>query len=120
MSEQSGQSSGEPMRIEVEVSPEYLPTVEEQLTGLLPLLKQEKVSLPPIKDLRGDSATVAIIVAIIGAVGPTVTKEVFAMVRRIVKDLRDRKKKVTAEIRHNNTTQIIETGDEQYEIQTRA
>lgn len=78
-----------PPQVRVEVYSGCSDQFEEELAPLLPLFEQEEVELEAINSKRADAGTVAIVVAIIGAVGPTVTKELFKVVRSFVKKSND-------------------------------
>jgi len=104
-------------KLVVQAEDEYSSDVEEKLAVLLPMLKQESVSLAPVQSLR-DPVTVGIIVSIVGTVGPVLVREIFKTVREIVRDShkgnRARKKPARAVIRHNGKEHAIVTGDEDF------
>jgi hypothetical protein len=101
----------------VQVDDDYAPAVEKKLAEILPMLKQENVSLAPIQSLR-DLATSGIVISIVGTVGPVLVREIFKTIRDIVRDSRkgDRahKKPARAMIRHKGKDHVIVTGDETF------
>lgn len=106
--------------LKVQAADEYSAVVEEKLTVLLPMLKQDQVSLAPIQSLR-EPVTAGIIISIVGTVGPVLVSEIFKTIREIVrdsrKDKRPHKKPARAVIRHKGHDHVIETGDEEFAVQ---
>jgi hypothetical protein len=106
--------------LKVQADDEYSAVVEEKLTVLLPMLKQDQVSLAPIQSLR-EPATAGIIISIVGTVGPVLIREIFKTIREIVRDSRKDntpyRKPARAVIRHKGHDHVIETGDEEFAVQ---
>jgi hypothetical protein len=108
--------------LQVKATDEYSSIVEEKLADLLPKLKEGNVNLPPVQSLRTDPVTMgtaAIIVSIVGSVGPVLVREIFKTIREIVrdsrKDNRAHRKPARAVIRHRGKDHVLVTGDENFE-----
>jgi hypothetical protein len=104
--------------LKVQADDEYSTVVEDKLAVLLPMLKEDQVILRPVQSLLDPVTAGAIIISIVGAVGPVLVREIFKTIREIVRDSRKanspHKKPARAVIRHKGHDHVIETGDEEF------